>query len=84
MFAEDALLFCGRRPCWELCRSSRVGRADKGGAGDVRIFLGRKDELEVAVLTSANVALDGCCVHCQELMCLLDGGIVRLSRVIDE
>ena len=44
----------------------------------MNVFLGQKDEPKVAVLTSAEVALGQCCICCQELMYLLDGGVVGL------
>ena len=58
VLAEYALLFPGSIQFWDSSQHSRVGRADKGGAGDTSIFLGRKDEPKVAVMESAKVALD--------------------------
>ena len=84
MLAEDSLLFCGRRSCWDLCCSSWVKREDKGGAGDTSIFLGREDEAEVDVLASVEVAVDRRRAHIQEFMCLLDGGVVQLVRLLGE
>ena len=82
MLSEGSLLLRGQRPCWDLCRSTRVGREDKGGTGDVSILLGREDEAKVAVLASAEVAFDRRCVLRQEFMVLLDVGVVRLAGVL--
>ena len=59
-------------------------RQTKAISGDAIIFLGRKDEPKVAVLASTEVALDGRRVRHQELVCILDGGVVQLSHVIGE
>ena len=67
-----------------MCRSARVGREDEGGSGFSCILFGREDEAEVAVLASAEVALDEGRVCRQELMGLLDGGVVRLASVLVE
>ena len=79
MLSDDSLLLRGRRPCWYLCRLTRVGREDQGGTGDASLFLGREDEVEVAVLASVEVTLNVLCVHRQELVGLLYFGVVRLD-----
>ena len=84
MLAEDALLLHGRRPCWDLCRYYRVGWEEGGGTVDTSILIGQEDESEVAFLASVEVALDGCHVCRQELVGLLDGGVVRLVKVLWE
>ena len=62
----------------------------QGPAGGLRQFwilvhiFGREDEAEVTVLASAKVALDRCRIHHQDLMGLLDGGVVRLARVLGD
>ena len=78
VLAEDALLLCGRIPCWYLCRSTRVRWEDEGGTGDASVLLGKEDESKVAVLASVEVALDGCCVNCQELVGLLNDEAVQI------
>ena len=60
-----------------------VRREYEGGSGYACILFGREDEAEVAVLASAEVALDGRRVSRQELMCLLDGGVVQLSGLFE-
>ena len=84
VFSKNSLLLRGRRPCWNVCRADSVGREDKGGSGYACILFGLEDESEVAVLASYNVALDGRRVFRQELMFLLDGGVVRISGVWEE
>ena len=82
VFAEDYFILCGLRPCWDVCYLDRVRREEKGGSGYVCILFGREDEAEVAVLASTKVTLNRRRVHCQELMDLLDGGVVRLVEVL--
>ena len=84
VLAEECILLCGRRPCWDVCRVDRVGREDKCGSGYAYILFGREDESKVAVFASAKVALDGRRIFRQELMCLLDGGLVWLAEVLGE
>ena len=67
-----------------MCRAARVGREDEGGSGYACILLGQEDEAEVAVMASAKVALGGRRIFHQELMCILDGGLVRLVGVFGE
>ena len=55
---EDAPIFPGRHPFWDVCFTSWVGQADEGGAGDARILLRRKGDPLVAVLASAEVNLN--------------------------
>ena len=62
----------------------RVGQAKKGGVGNTIVLLGREAEPEVGVLTSSKVALDRRHVHHQELVALLDGGVVGLDRMLGE
>ena len=78
------LLLPGRRPLWDGCRSYRVGLAEKGGVSNTIILIWRKDDPEVAVLPSAKIALDQHHILRQELVKLLDDGVVRLSHVIGE
>ena len=59
-----------------------VGREDEGGSGYSFIFFGWEYEAKVAVLASAEVAFDRHHVRRQELMGLLDYGVVRLVRVL--
>ena len=56
-----------------------VGREDEGGSGYSFIFFGREDEAKVAVLASAEVAINGRRVRRQELVGLLYFGVVRLD-----
>ena len=82
MLAENSFLLRGRHPCWDVCCSSRIGRENEGGYGYKCILFGRDDEAEVAVLASTEIAIDGQCVRCQELMGFLDVGVVRLAGVL--
>ena len=45
-------------------------------------MFGREDEAKVAFLASAEVAFDGCGFCRQDLMGLLDGGIVRIVGLL--
>ena len=82
VFVEDSLLLCWRCLCWDVCRSAWVGQEDEGGSRYLFILFGREDEAEVAVLASAEVAFNGRRVRHQELMVLLDDGVVRIAKVL--
>ena len=84
VFSEDSLLFCGQRPCWDVRRTARVRQEDEGGPGYACILFEQEDQAELAVLASAEVALNGRRVCLQELMCLLDGDVVQLDGVFGE
>ena len=47
-------------------------------------MLGRKDDPEVAVMTSTEVTLDRCQVYHQELVDILDVDIVRKVHLLGE
>ena len=78
----EALLLPGRHPCWDSCFSSCIGQANKGVAGDTSVLLGWKDEPEVAVLPSAEVALNRRHIRHQELVAPFDGGVVGLACML--
>ena len=82
MILEEALILPGRRPLWYSCCSSRVGQANGGGVRYASILLGQKDVPEVAVLTSTEVDLDQRCIQHQDLMYLLDGGVVGIECML--
>ena len=79
---EEVLLISRWCPFWYGWRYYRVGRVDEGSVVNTIIFLGWKDEPKIDVLASSNVDLDQRCVRCQELVVLLDGGVVRLACML--
>ena len=52
------------------------------GVGNTRILLGWEYNPEVVFLPSDEVALDRCRVFPQDLVSLLDGGVVCLARML--
>ena len=58
MFAGDELPFPGRLPFWGVYRYSWIWKAEKGATRDASIMLRQKDDPKVAVLASAEVALN--------------------------
>ena len=84
VLSEEAFLLPGRRPFWDGCRSAWIERAGKGSVCNSRIFIGRKDKPKVAVMPSAEVALDRRRVRCQELVELFDCRAIGLACVLGE
>ena len=62
----------------------RVGREDEGGIVDAIVLLGREDEVDVAILAPAKVALNGRHVLNQEFVGLLYYDVVQLAGVLGE
>ena len=84
LFSDDSLLPSWIRLCWDVCHLSWGGQEDVGGSGNYFILFGRKNEAKLAVLASTVVTLDRHRVHCQKLMGILDGGILRFAGVLLE
>ena len=76
------ILLPGRIPCWDGFRSSQVGQVDEGGAGYVSVLLRQNNEPDVAVLTSAKVALNRRRVCHQYLMNLFDCRAIGLVLLL--
>ena len=77
----DALFLSDWRQLLFSCCSSWVGCSDKWGGCDAIILLGWKYEAKVSVLPASDGSLVQCRVFRQELVRLLDGGVVGLSQV---
>ena len=84
VLSEDALILLRRRPWWDGYHSSWVGWVDEGGCREAGIPFAWEDNIKVAVLASTKGTLTQLHVHCQELVSLLDGGIVVFSQILWE
>ena len=82
VLSEEALLLPRRHPLWDGFRYSRVGRAHEGGVLGLGIFIGRKDNIEVPVIPSAEGAIYRRRVIFQELVKFLDHCVIRIYRVL--
>ena len=81
---DEFLLFEGGFPRRDGWRSNGVGWPDEGDWADERVFRLRQDDPKVDILAPSSGNLNQCRVIGEEMMSVLDGWIVRFTRLLGE